>query len=128
MLIKNVAEHQLYKALDVANEKFDGNLRFKRIERAGFTRAGREDWNVTLTVSSSKGKGARIGFSGRRIAAACWHAHGAFMDNLPENAVIVVSGGRDGKMTLYPGSPWVDRNIGSMMQPLYYSDACECER
>lgn len=116
MIAKNVTLDDLESALAKANEKFSGNLRWNRYpEKAG------RGYRFTLRVSDSKGPGARLGFSGRHMTSACWHAHGTFFDALPREAVV-----KAGELTIRPGDMWQDRNIGSMMQPLYYSEACEC--
>jgi len=127
MLIRNATQNQIEQALAKANESFNGNLQFNRFEFAGRTRQGTPKFNVTLRVAESHGKGARLGFPDyqtgkqRHLINACWHAHGTFFDALPEDAEIVTS-----NTVTYPGATWVDRNIGSMMRPLYYSEACEC--
>ena len=131
MLVKHVTREQLEATLAKVNEQFDGNLRFKRIQPA----RGHNRWNVTLTVLDSRGPGGRIGHSGHRISAACWHAYGTFFDNLPEQAryvvPVVVGYDRWGRETTkrqerQPGDEWQDWNIGSVMSPLYYSEACQC--
>ena len=103
-------------ALDLANKPFAGNLEFNNFQRLSDTR-----YRVTLKVKDSKGPGARRGFTGRRLINACWHAHGTFFDYLPPDTKIVTAG-----LTTYPGEPWQDRNIGSLIQPLYFSEACDC--
>ena len=125
MLIRNATEKDIRDALAETNEDFDNNIRFKRLDAAGKTRAGDPKHTVTLTVHSSKESGSRRSRSGRRIAAACWHAHGTFMDALPENCEIVTTIGR-GRETKRPGDPWQDANVGSDFYPLYFSEACDC--
>ena len=131
MLVKHVTREQLEATLAKVNEQFDGNIVFKRIQPA----RGHNRWNVTLTVLDSRGPGGRIGHSGRRISAACWHAYGTFFDNLPEHARYVApvvvgydNWGREKtkRQECQPGDPWQDWNIGSLMSPLYYSEACQC--
>ena len=121
MLIKATRE-QIQDALDRANEEFDGNLMFNN-----FTPVGRQ-YRVTLRVKDSHGLGARLGYyhtakgNQRRLISACWHAHGTFFNNMPKGTSIRVT--RLG--IIYSGKPWQDRNIGSIMYPLYFSDACDC--
>ena len=121
MLIKATRE-QIQQALDKANEEFADNLMFNN-----FTPEGKQ-YRVTLRVKDSQGLGARLGFphSGtgkqRHLVSACWHAHGEFFDALPEGTSITVAQ----LGTIYAGDSWQDRNIGSMMQPMYFSEACEC--
>ena len=120
MIIKCNAK-SIKNALDQTNKKFDNNLIFKKFEFIGHTRDGMEKNQVTLTVKDSREAGGRRGFSGKRVAAACWHAHGTFFDNLPEGTEIIASGKK-----FYAGDEWIDRNIGSYCQPMYYSEACDC--
>ena len=131
MLVKHVTQEQLEATLAKVNEQFDGNIVFKRIQPArGYNR-----WNVTLTVKDSRGPGGRISHSGRRVAAACWHAYSTFFDNLPEQARYVapeIVGYDDvGREVLMrrerrPGDPWQDWNIGNVGQIVFYSEACQC--
>lgn len=76
--------------------------------------------------------GARRSWSGRRIQAACWHAYRdgirAVFDRNPDARVytgmakyIGVQGFEDN----YPAT--ANRNIGSMIQPAYMPDLCDCE-
>jgi len=120
MIIKCESQY-IVSALKCANKKFDNNLIFKRFETIGYTRDGIEKNRVTLTVKSSRDAGGRRGLSGKRVAAACWHAHGTFFDHLPHGTKIEANGEK-----YQAGDPWVDRNIGSLYQPMYYSEACEC--
>lgn len=120
MIIK-CKDGDIRKALDQTNQEFEDNIIFKRFEFIGNTRDGIEKNRVTLTVKSSRDKGGRRGFTGRRVAAACWHVHGTFFDNLPDGTEIEANGDK-----LHAGDRWVDRNIGSLYNPLYYSEACDC--
>lgn len=135
MLIKNVYRQDVIDALAAVNAEFDNNIVFSRFDFAGRTRKGGSKYQVTLSVKSSKGKGARRSHSGRRIAAACWHVYGTFMDALPESATISApavvgysSMGREkiARRDRRPGDEWQDWNIGSLFQPMYYSEACDC--
>jgi hypothetical protein len=110
---------ELQAAIDTVNEKYLGNIRFKRIDQTG------RRVNFTLTVIDSKKPGGRKGPEGRRIAAACWHVHGDLFDALwdrnPDTVIIA------GPLTMRgKGDNWQDRNIGSTMRPFYYSEACDC--
>ncbi len=129
MLIKYASEDQIVHALEVANEYFDGNLRFNRTGPRG------KHWLVTLRVHDSHGPGHRLTpprylFWGnlneqgkqRRLISACWHAHGRFIDALPESAVVLTARG----LKIHPGDPWNDFNIGSQMFPYQTSEASEC--
>lgn len=126
MLIKNATREQIEQALRKANEHFEGNLVFNRFDFAGRTRDGSEKWNVTLKVYDSHKPGHGRGFTGKRTAGACWHAHGHFLDALPESAEIRTTCGSLGTITVYPGQSWNDFNIRNVYQPLYASGACDC--
>jgi hypothetical protein len=119
MIAKNVTIEQLKQALKITNQQFDNNIVFKRLEQTG------KRVNFTLTVKSSKGAGARRGMNGRRIAAACYHFHGRLFENLltlNQNAIVVSC-----KSTINKnGGNWCDSNIGSIMQPIMHSEACDC--
>lgn len=121
MLIIGAAKGQIEDALKAINKKYHDNIRFKEFRPAGQTQEGKPKFNVTLTVDESRGPGGRLGQAGGHIAAACWHAHGDFMDALPKGVEFQVGGQKT-----HPGDPWVDRNIGSQVQPMYYSEACDC--
>ena len=125
MLIRNVTDEDLENALRATNEVFGGNIAFFFKEHAGRTRRGGDKYNVRLAVNNSRGPGAAIAHSGRRTRSACWHAHGTFFNSLPPEAEILSAR----EVGIHrPGDDWLDYNVGSMMEPLYASEACECER
>ena len=115
----NATEQQLNKALEMTNKTFAGNIRFKRIEKQG------NKMVFTLTVNDSKKPGARRGYSGQRVAAACWHVHGEFFDNLLEVNKDAEIRTAIGTINM-DGGNWIDKNIGSIMQPRMYSKMCDC--
>jgi hypothetical protein len=129
MIIKTTvkAEGVLNDALKAVNEKYEGNITFKKCEiiNGEGTRA-----RFTLTVKDSRKAGGRISHSGRRVCAACWHVHGDFFLAclaLDAGAVIKSAGCAD--ITAgYTRADWQDRNIGSQFSPMMYSEACDCER
>jgi len=124
MLAKKCTINDLQTALEKVNQQYDNNIKFRRLDQQG------RGVRFTLTVNSSRGKGARLSvdYANRRrhLAAACWHVHGNFFDCLfgivPEAEI--TSNGE--KITKDYGN-WRDWNIGSMMYPMAYSYACECE-
>ena len=125
MRIKNVTEAQMWSALSIANQKYSDNIMFNRFDR------NPRCFDFTLRVKSSRGPGARVSHSGRRITAACWHAHRDVMVeifNLAPDAVIKSSfatyKGKEGFYRDYPATGM--KNIGSMMQPLTFCSACGC--
>ena len=106
---------------------YAGNLVFKRAPEQ------RGHWvHFTLTVKSSAGPGSRRSYSGRRISAACWHAHRdvmlALFARIPDVRLVSASAdyhGREHFLRSFEATG--DRNIGSMVQPMAYRDACDCE-
>jgi hypothetical protein len=107
-------------ALENTNKKFEDNIIFNRIEKSGFK------FIVTLKVNSSSGSGARRGFTGRKMINACWHVYGVFFDEcfaLNPSCTIKQCGQK-----VTPENNWTDINIGSIMRPMMYSDACKCGR
>jgi hypothetical protein len=123
MLIRNVTDEDLDNALRATNEVFGGNVGFFHKRHIGHTRQGGNKYDVRLTVRSSRGPGAARSYTGRRLSAACWHVHGTFFDALPPEAEII-SAHEDGIHR--PGDCWFDYQVGSMMQPMYASEACDC--
>lgn len=67
----------------------------------------------------------------RANGSACWHVHGDFFDILLDlNAKIVISAGAKKIYKNEYGQTvgnWEDWNIGSVVHPIYYSEACECD-
>jgi hypothetical protein len=84
-----------------------------------------KNWSVTLKTIDSNKPGSRRSPTGRRMPIACWHVYGRFFEELftINPAIVVVALGR--KITKDEGN-WVDSNIGSIAQPLKYSEACNC--
>lgn len=122
MKAKHADSTQMNQALSKVNERYQGNIAFERFEPNGRSVV------FTLRVKSSREPGARRSFQGRRMAKACWHAHGHFFEALlainPE-VVIISKGGPGSTVDKYSGN-WSDCNIGSQCQPLMFSQACDC--
>ena len=116
--ICGLSKESIEIALNRTNAQFNNNIVFKRIEKSG------RKYIVTLTVKDSHGAGARIGWHGRAISAACWHVYGTFFDEcFTINPFCTIK--QCGK-PVTPENNWTDWNIGSIVQPLMYSDACHC--
>jgi hypothetical protein len=118
----NVSRDEIAKALELANEDFDGNLIFNRFETVNVKGTRHR---VTIKTQSYDKPGYRRTHSGRRHPSACWHAWGTFIDRLFEiqpNAKVHANGSYQTADSWY----WQDRNIGSIMVPLYFSEACDC--
>lgn len=112
----------------VSAEKYSGNV---VVHHDAHPLSGNR-FRGRLWVQSSRGPGARRSWSGRRMPAACWHAYRdvlmAVFDEYPNARVqtgMATYRGRDGFMSAYPGTAYT--NVGSMMQPAYMPDLCECE-
>lgn len=143
MIIRHTTRHHLDDALQLVNERFEGNVMFRDIKMISHSLGYGESWRVTLRVSSSKGPGHRLamerwgGGKQHRLTAACWHVHGKFFDFLltinPE-AVILTEVGREKRKPIFKDKEsgriqnnWMDAEVGSMMYPALLGDLCECE-
>jgi hypothetical protein len=141
----------LRQAVKAANADYAGNILLVGSnaggEREPTVRETRKALHIrfALKVASCKGPGHRLGFyrhrhtgNRRRMAYACWHAHRdvlrALLQIAPASAVVrsgsrtvrgdaIVYRGLEGFEREYPNT---DRNIGSQMDPMYWSEACEC--
>jgi hypothetical protein len=128
MLIKNVSKKDLDKALMWVNKKYSNNITWNNFEQVN--KKG-DRFRVTLKVKDSHKNGARLGScvthlgNRRHLINACWHVHGNFFDALLviNNKAIIKTAGRT--IDINNGN-WEDWNIGSVMEPFYYSEACEC--
>lgn len=120
MEVKNATAADIRDALRATNISYAGNLRFNR--KPEQYRGG---VRFTLAVRDSRGEGSRKSHRGRRMACACWHAHGELFDHLlsinPD--AIIQSAGRT---ITAEGGNWHDWEIGSIVDPMMASDACDC--
>ena len=133
MLIKTKKEN-IVKALKLVNKKYKWNITFNRFDSLSENRH-----QVTLKVIDSYKPGHRFGFNHnygslnptvntnrRHLPCACWHVHGHFFESLfsiDRETVIIAKG----KKITKEGGNWEDTNIGSIMAPMYFSEAYECE-
>lgn len=116
----NATKLQLIEALNFVNKQFDDNIKFKTLEQKTS-----KVISFTLTVKDSKLPGSKRKQNGNRIAAACWHVHGYFFKYLFLNYPGVYIDSLGQRMNNNSDN-WQDRNIGSIIQPFYFSEACEC--
>ena len=123
----NATIQQLNEALADVNKKFDGNIQFNDICQFNSKKV-----KFTLRVKDSHKPGARLGFQNhegrqRHLISACWHVHGYFFEYLFTHFdnIIIYAGPK--KMQSNSDN-WQDWNIGSNFRPLYYSEACECNK
>ena len=127
MKIKGITEKTLRNIIDVVSlEMYDGNIKFKREpeQKGNFL-------HFTVTVNKAADPGGRRSHTGRRVAAACWHVHRDIMREIFDanpDAILVTAvvryEGRDDFERKYRATG--EQNIGSMAQPLYYINACDC--
>jgi len=111
---------QLTEALNHVNKLYGDNIMFRDVEQISKNRV-----RFTLRTKESRGPGSRISHSGRHIPCACWHVHGHFFEYLFKNCPGVKIWS-NGQLMESNADNWRDRNIGSMMSPLLFSEACEC--
>lgn len=119
----NAKPETLQRALQVLNRHYGNNVQFDRFD------VHPRCVDFTLRVRSSRGPGARRSFTGRRMAKACWHVHGKFFEYVLalDHQARIVSRWSGGPTTITRQSGnWQDANIGSQMQPLMFSQACDC--
>lgn len=128
MKIWNVPIEEVTRIVtEVSDNQYNGNIRFKRTPE----RKGRAV-TFTLTVADSRGKGSRVGWSGRRVCACCWHGHRdimqALFDAYPDARLQSAQADYRGKEDFedsFEATGYV--NIGSQVSPLHFNDACDCE-
>jgi len=110
----------LQEALNYVNALYDGNVIMETKDRGLY-------YLVRLKVKDSRKKGARRSPNGRRLANACWHVHGYFIDKIFEldNKAVVRTRGKTFKRDNWD---WEDWNAGSLYNPVFISELCDCER
>lgn len=128
MKIYNVPLHELRAAMLSVSCLYEGNLIFNRLEQH------RNHIAFTLRVLRSDAPGHRLGFgrtskgNRRRLVAACWHAHRDLLalvfEWFPEARLSSAGGSYNGRNDFRSNH---NRTGGSMMDPLSYRNACECE-
>lgn len=127
MKIKGISESALrFTVESVSNLRYNGNIVFKREpERKG------NFLFFTLTVRKSADKGGRRSNTGRKVAAACWHAHRdimrAIFENYPEAILVSAFARYEGRVDFERTFPATGaNNMGSIANPLRMDSACEC--
>ena len=128
MVVKNITSQQLDEAMTELNTLYDNNIKFN--DRKVINNKGTRH-RFTIRVNDSRGTGSKHGHHTnkngeyRRTTSACWHTHGDLFDILFKiNDKCEVRSG--GKLITIDEGNWEDRNIGSIMAPMYHSEACEC--
>lgn len=121
----NATHMQLNDALKAVNGLYEDNITFNNLSFKG------RQVHFTLKCKDSSKAGHRTGVcktskgNRRKMISACWHVHGDLFDALFDinNNIFIYSNGD--KITSEAGN-WNDKNIGSMVEPLYFSEACDC--
>jgi hypothetical protein len=116
----------------VSRGKFNGNVTLKSLSPIPATRRTTEGANFTLRVESSREAGARRSTSGRRLAAACWHAHRdvlrAIFDAAPNARIRSAFADYDGRDDFERSFPQTyHHNAGSVMMPASFGALCDCD-
>lgn len=113
-------------AESVADETYNGNI-VAESSQVGVTRS-----RVRLNAADSRKIGARRSFSGRHGRWSCWHAFrdvfAAWLMVDPNATIrtgVATYRGRDDFLAKFPETG--NRNIGSLIEPLLITDACDCE-
>ncbi len=133
MRIKGITESDLRAALaEASTEFYDDNLQFKREPET------KGNWiHFTITIKSSHSPGSARSSSmfnrGRRIAAACWHAHRdvmrAIFKRAPDALLITALARYQGAAGFEHEFPYTGTaNAGPPIDPIARQDCCECPR
>jgi len=124
MEIRNATQADIEHAIQRTTGHYRDNLRLTRLDRVGYKTI--VAYRVRLGVIDSGSAGASINpTTGRRISAACWHAHGDFFTYLlidVPDAEIRASG----RAITRHGGNWVDYGRGSVYYPSVASEWCDC--
>jgi hypothetical protein len=110
----NASRLTVVSAIETVNKKRGYQIGFNRNDQSG------KWFNFTLR-SKSGIPGARTSSTGRNLPCASWHAHGFVFDEifkLEPTAVIYSCG----EIITKESGNWKDRNIGSIINPCYFSE------
>lgn len=118
MIVRNTDQHT------IENAALDAGVSLQKVKRVG------RGVQFRLALAPDK-RYQRLGFTGRRIAAVCWHGHRAFFEALYQRAPLATV---HTAQATYTSAADFDathddtgyRNIGSQMDPLSYRAACLC--
>ena len=128
MLVRTNNPQLIHDALTVVNGMFEGNITHRKLEYVKTQKDGRQVWAVLLGVRDSRKPGSRRAFrTGRRIAVACWHVWGHYLDALGHNCEVSIAGPNDKRWTVAAAHGWHDTMIGSPYYGYSYaSELCNC--
>lgn len=131
MYIKGINSHQLDLAIRAVNDKFNAHVTTE------YTTNTRKGVKAKLRVETNKSVFHRLAQSltslgnRKKIVSLCWHGFGhVFREVFTINPLAKI---RTAQIVYKDVSAFnnnfysTDRNIGSEIYPLLYSEACECE-
>ena len=127
MIVKGLTPAQIQGLIrSRSHDEWGSNIVFNRAPEQY-----RGSVRFTLRCESSRGPGHRRGFQGRHMAAACFHAYTDMIKEIVKAGGRVKGVGFDGWITEDNIGEAYDaagrRNIGSMIEPLSYQEACDCD-
>jgi len=116
MKTKGLSIKQIAAAVEAVNKEQGYHLVFNRYPENISKNV------IRFTVRSAKSgiPGARYSWTGRHLVAASWHAYGYVIEKLLEAGAQYVEANRRKIRT--PEDNWRDWNVGSILNPVYYSD------
>ena len=115
-----ITKEQLFSCLDELNTQYESNIKLKRCEYKG------KYLHFTLRPVNSSKRGAKYNIqSDRRVYACCWHVHGDLFDIILRKCPDVVIHSRGTQISTQEDN-WQDFNVGTIMNPMYASEACRC--
>lgn len=136
MQIRGIPDEDTIRRIvdQVSEVQYGGNLECYTLGRVNGTTL-----TMTLRVKDTSGPGARRaarpskGGKGRRLIAACWHAHRdvmlAIFNVNPDARITTMMAdyrGIDGFLRHYLDT--AGHNVGSVMEPARYARLCDCPR
>jgi hypothetical protein len=120
MYASNCTIGQLQDALEIVNKKYDNQVIWNQ-EPIHY----RNKIKFTLKTKTNVSYGHGISWTGRQLSTACWHVHGDFFDFLftiaPDAKIYAL-----GRMITKTKGNWLDFNRGSVVNPRFASELCEC--
>ena len=133
MLIIGLCPANLERAVWRFNREHAATIEMVDVQDKSSTR--RTATRCRFVPSHSTDKYGRLSHSGRRVKALCWHGHRDLFrdlfeaydpDDTGEIEIRTSFANYRSKSDFEREYPLTDRNIGSQVQPMRYSEACEC--
>lgn len=128
MELIGITLEEFKSAVSSVSADYDDNLVIHDDAKSTSSRSSRG----RVVVKDSRGAGARRSWSGRHGKWACWHAYRDVLTELFEinpnariRTALTVYNGEEGFEQSYPATAY--KNIGSMVQPAYMPELCDCD-